>query len=78
MPVTVLRWRRFVTVPHWALIVVLGAWPFLRWRRRRRLRVRARAGQCVRCGYDLRGSPGRCPECGTDVAVKAPAVRPAG
>ncbi|HSI36175.1 MAG: hypothetical protein ACAI43_22710 [Phycisphaerae bacterium] len=74
LPVTLSRWRRFVVVPHWALIVVLGAWPALRWRRRRRLRARARAGQCVRCGYDLRGSPGRCPECGTDVTAEAMAT----
>jgi hypothetical protein len=31
---------------------------WLRARRRRRL------GLCLRCGYDLRGSPGACSECG--------------
>lgn len=38
-----------------------------------RQRRRARNGQCLRCGYDLRGSEsGVCPECGTALARKSP------
>lgn len=61
--------------PRWAVIAVLGALPLL-WTvfnstsvltlpRRVRERRRARAGRCLRCGYDLHGCPSdRCPECG--------------
>ena len=61
------RWVR-VHAPH-GMAAALAALPFataaaagvLRWDRRRR---RRRAGQCPRCGYDVRATPQRCPECG--------------
>ena len=46
-----------------ATLVFLGS-PALE--RRSTRRQNPRAGLCVRCGYDLRATPGRCPECGAE------------
>ena len=57
-------WYVEMNGPCWCLILVGSVVPCIAgWRRLRSAR-RARAGQCVRCGYDLRATPGRCPECG--------------
>jgi hypothetical protein len=44
-----------------ALTSMLTAVPLVR---------RRRKGCCVRCGYDLRGTPEKCPECGFDASVQ--------
>jgi hypothetical protein len=58
-----------VLIPFWVvapLLAVLPGWWALRYRRRALIRRRLAAGQCLRCGYDLRAQqPGDpCPECG--------------
>ena len=55
----------WVIVPLWAVSLVTAVLPAQWLARRMRLRRRARRGQCLACGYDLRASPERCPECGT-------------
>ena len=62
------RRSRVLALPMWAAVPLLAGVPLLlaaraHVRHARRLR-RAAAGQCARCGYDLRASPARCPECG--------------
>lgn len=49
-------------------LVAPMAWTAVGVHRRLRRRRRARAGLCLKCGYDLRASPGPCPECGNGSA----------
>ena len=65
--VALLRGERhaWLAVPHWLFVLPLLILPAVYGGTAGRRIYRARAGMCVTCGYDLRGSPGpRCPECG--------------
>lgn len=54
-----------IVVPHW-FVFLLMLLPtnrlFIRYIRKSRWQAR---GCCLKCGYDLRATPGECPECGT-------------
>jgi hypothetical protein len=60
-------WTAF---PTWGLIGPPLAIALITYDRRRlRREFREDAGKCLRCGYDLRATPGRCPECGREVVA---------
>ena len=69
----------FVTMVAGACVVgaivglLLVNFTYRRARKQLRSELRA-AGRCVRCGYDLRGSPDLCPECGTPAPPISAAV----
>ena len=53
-----------LAVPYWALALPPAAAALWAVRAERTRRRRKRGGKCLRCGYDLRATPGACPECG--------------
>jgi hypothetical protein len=55
---------RFITLPYWAVVVMLAMAPIWQLVRALRRRRRPSPGHCPSCGYDLRATPERCPECG--------------
>ena len=58
-------WILMFQAPHWLLILVAGT-PLVAWGIGRIRRSRRSPGDCLKCGYDLRGlaAGAVCPECG--------------
>ena len=70
-------WGISLLMPYWLLAcsaAASGAALLMILRRLHRGERRCRAGQCVRCGYDLRASKDRCPECGAVPQPRTPAA----
>jgi hypothetical protein len=62
----------WVGVPYWFLIILFTAFPLMRTMCLTRRIRRQRAGCCLACGYDLRGTPDHCPECGAIPPAESP------
>lgn len=64
-----------VSVPHWAVALVLMIGPAFWYIVPHRRRAKRRAANCCEhCGYDLRATPTRCPECGARPATSDTSV----
>lgn len=64
--------HQLLVIPYWPIVVLASLLP-LWWSASLpaaiRRRLRRRRGQCLRCGYDLRGGHDLCPECGSPTQV---------
>jgi hypothetical protein len=69
-PVPPMTHLRYIGVPYWLMVALLGAGPVLRIVASFARRRRQHRGYCRTCGYDLRATPDRCPECGAAAAAK--------
>jgi hypothetical protein len=70
------RWLWYVTSVPFAVMTAVALVQSLRHVLAERRYRRAVAGNCDRCGYDLRASGDRCPECGAARAVPDPPEPP--
>jgi hypothetical protein len=69
-PVYRVAWQlpfQYLTIPYWLLVLALAILPYLWLTAYRRALRRERAGQCVRCGKDVKGLTGKCPACGQPI-----------
>ncbi len=62
-----------IWIRYWILWTIIAIAPIVRAHRGWVACWRRGTGRCVKCGYDLHGTPDRCPECGAACEAASPA-----